>query len=103
MTCTQCRGKGWYTGTAPCGDPEQVQCEQCYGSGEVASARHPAFAAARRNCDDPFRACQIEAAAATCALAEHVGELAYQVERLVDMLDGPTGEAYIRTCNLEGR
>ena len=55
---------------------------------------HPAFDYARRDCDDHFRACQIETMAAICAMAEQAGELTFQIKRLTDLLDWPTGDPW---------
>jgi len=96
MTCTKCGGKGWYTEQIGLDDVEQVQCDRCYGSGEIGSPKHPAFDYARRDCQDHFTACQIETMSALCAMAEQFGELAYQIKRLADLLEGPTGEATVR-------
>lgn len=103
MTCAECGGRGWYARTDTCGELEQVQCEICYGSGVVASPRHPCFDAARKQCDDHLTACNIEGIAAQCAIAEAIPELVERLTRLCDLLEGPTGEAYVRTCALEER
>jgi hypothetical protein len=62
---------------------------------------HPAFREARMSCTDSFIACQIETMSAICAMAEQFGELTFQIKRLVDLLDGPTGEALVRVSELK--
>lgn len=62
----------------------------------MASPMHPAFDYARRDCDDHFRACQIETMAAICAMAEQAAELTNQITRIAFLLEGPTGEATVR-------
>jgi hypothetical protein len=62
----------------------------------MASPRHPAFNFARRDCDDHFRACQIETMAAICAMAEQAAELTNQIKRLADLLESPAGDAAVR-------
>jgi len=36
--CEQCHGQGWYM-DGPTEDPQQRQCEACYGTGSVEQAK----------------------------------------------------------------
>lgn len=34
MKCPQCHGRGWYA-DGPTDKPEQIQCADCYGTGDI--------------------------------------------------------------------